>query len=195
MWQHVLLFVFVFAEASVEGATSLSTYQPFLPSQRVDVQLLPSKNEDMERALDSDPENLLAEAVRLLQIDNIQTLERKLLLIESSLKETEEEVQTMKVGLENAQKAYGLALEEATSTHLNKIQAMSSELGRARTSHALEIEKIRSTHQDEIQTMKLESEMMMRVDKKTKTFLVGLLFIGRGVWILVNFIEKTVSTL
>ena len=191
MWQHVLLFVFVFAEASVEGATSLSTYQPFLPSQRVDMQLLPddrepSKNEDMERALDSDPGKLLAEAVRLLQIDNIQTLEKKLLLTESSLKE----VQTMKVGLEKAQKAYALALEEALSTHLNK--AMSSELGRA---HALEIEKIRSTHQDEIQTMKLESEMMMRVDKKTKTFLVGLLFIGRGVWILVNFIEKTVSTL
>ena len=187
MWQHVLLLVFVFAEV----ATSLSTYQPFLPSQRVDMQLLPdnrepSKNEDMERALDSDPGKLLAEAVRLLQIDNIQTLEKKLLLTESSLKE----VQTMKVGLEKAQKAYALALEEALSTHLNK--AMSSELGRA---HALEIEKIRSTHQDEIQTMKLESEMMMRVDKKTKTFLVGLLFIGRGVWILVNFIEKTVSTL
>ena len=186
MWQHILLFVFVFAEASVEGATSLSTYQPFLPSKRVDVQLLPSKNEDMERALDSDPEKLLAGAVRLLLIENIHTLEKKLLLTESSLKE----VQTMKVGLEKAQKAYALALEEALSTHLNK--AMSSELGRA---HALEIEKIRSTHQDGIQTMKLESEMMMRVDKKTKTFLVGLLFIGRGVWILVNFIEKTVSTL
>ena len=189
MWQHV--FLFVFAEASVEGATSISTYQPFLPSQRVDMQLLPddrepSKKEDTERALDSDPEKLLAGAVRLLQIDNIHTLEKKLLLTESSLKE----VQTMKVGLEKAQKAYALALEEALSTHLNK--AMSSELGRA---HALEIEKIRSTHQDEIQTMKLESEMMMRVDKKTKTFLVGLLFIGRGVWILVNFIEKTLSTL
>ena len=123
MWQHVLLFVFLFAEE----ATTLSTYQPFLPSQRVDVQLFPddgepSKNEDLERALDSDPENLLAEAVRLLQIDNIQTLEKKLLLIESSLKEKEEEVQTVKVELENAQKAYGLALEEAPLDH--SVQSM-----------------------------------------------------------------------
>ena len=160
MWQHVLLFVFVFAEASVEGATSISTYQPFLPAQRVDVQLLPDdqeslENEEMERTLDSDPENLLTEVVRLLQIDNVQTLEKKLLLTESSLKDKEEE-------LENANKAYALEMEEATSTHLDEIQAIRSELGSAQTAHALEIEEIRSTHQDKIKTMKLESEKIQK---------------------------------
>ena len=98
MWQHVLLFVFVLAEASAE---EISTYQPFLPAHRVDVQLLPDdqeslENEEMERTLDSDPENLLTEAVRLLQIDNVQTLEEKLRLTENSLKEKEEETKLLK---------------------------------------------------------------------------------------------------
>ena len=148
---------------------------PFLPTnpsyllsmQIADVQLLPNpddreplENENMESTLDSDPENLLSEAVRLLQIDNVQILEERLLVTESSLKEKEKEaeVQAIEVELENAQKAYALEMEETMSTHQGDIQALRSELGSAQTAHTLEIEEIRSTYQDEIKTMKAESE-------------------------------------
>ena len=60
--------------------------------------------------------------------------------------------------MENAQKAYALAMEKATSTHLDEIQPMRSELGSAQTAHDLEVEATRSKHQDEIDTMKLELE-------------------------------------
>ena len=105
MW-HLALLIFLCAELSAEEfttpPTTLPTSQPVLPTQRVDVQLLPDdqeplENEDTESTLDSDPENLLTEAVRLLQIDTVQTLEKKLRLTENSLKEKEEE-------LENTQK-------------------------------------------------------------------------------------------
>ena len=107
MWLLFFLFVF-FSEASEEESTTLPTYQPLLPTHRVDVQQLPDdqeslENEEMERAVDSDPENLLTEAVRLLQIDNVQTLEEKLHLTENSLKEKE---------LENTQKAHALETED-----------------------------------------------------------------------------------
>ena len=102
--------------------TTLSTHQPFLPTQRVDLHLLPddqepSENEDMERALDSDPQNLLTEAVRLLQIDNVQALEEKLRLAESSLKEKEEEVHKMKVEMEGTKQAHASELAETLSAH------------------------------------------------------------------------------
>ena len=101
MWQLTLLLFLCAEPSAAEELTTPSTSlptsppttppstlpsdQPFPPAQRVDSQQLlddqePAENEDMERALDSDPQNLLTEAVRLLQIDNVQALEEKLRL-------------------------------------------------------------------------------------------------------------------
>jgi len=164
MWHLFFLFVFV-ADVPAEELSTPPTYQPFLPTQHVDVQLLPddqepSAKEDKESVLD--PENLLIEAVRLLQIDNIQTLEEKLHLAESALKEKEEEVQIIKVELENTQKAHALAMEEAMSTHQGEIQALRSELESAQTFHAEEIVEMRLTNQNKILAMERESEKIQK---------------------------------
>ena len=82
--RQLLFLLFVFAEASSEESTVLPTYQPLLPTQGVDLQLLPGHHEPLGEedtgTLDLNSETLLTEAVRLLQIDNIQNMEKKLIL-------------------------------------------------------------------------------------------------------------------
>ena len=179
MWQ-LLFLLFVFAEASSEESTVLPTYQPLLTTQGVDLQLLPGHHEPLGEedtgTLDLNSETLLTEAVRLLQIDNIQNMEKKLFLTETSLKEKGEEVQMMKIELEATKKshilgilamklqsektqaAHDLEVEEMTSAHKEEIQTMKIDAEKAQEAHDLELEETQSKHKEEIDAMKLELE-------------------------------------
>ena len=67
-------------------------------------------------------------AIQLLQIDNVQRLERGLLLAETSLKEKEQELQTMTVELENTKRAHATQIEEMRSSHADEIEKQESTL-------------------------------------------------------------------
>ena len=226
MWQ-LLFLLFVFAEASSEESTVLPTYQPLLPTQGVDLQLLPGHHEPLGEedtgTLDLNSETLLTEAVRLLQIDNIQNMEKKLFLTETSLKEKGEEVQMMKIELEATKKshileilamklqsektqaAHDLEVEEMTSAHKEEIQTMKIDAEKAQEAHDLELEETQSKHKEEIDAMKLElentkqahavqiDETRSRYDKDVKTTEILLQEKIEKSWTLVNFMMEVLK--
>ena len=93
----------------------------------------------------------------LLAETSLKTAENSLQTVESSLREKEQEVRTMKIELEDNQKA-----------HANEIDEIKSR-------HASEVDEIKSRHNDEVKELRAEDEKswtlvnhMMRALQKSK---------------------------
>merc|ERR1712013_689275 len=102
---------------------------------------------------------LVDEAVKLLQIDNVQSLEKNLLDVKAEKAEKEQEVEALKAELELAKNIHAAQMAEMKS------------------SHAGELEKLRSTLQGEVGECKenilgnlkmvRDSQEVIQVQKKT----------------------------
>merc|ERR1712012_768434 len=93
---------------------------------------------------------LVDEAVKLLQIDNVQSLEKNLLNVKAEKAEKEQEVEALKAELELAKNNHAAQMAEMKS------------------SHAEELEKLRSTLQGKVDKSWTLVDFMMKVLKKTQ---------------------------
>jgi len=93
---------------------------------------------------------LVDEAVKLLQIDNVQSLEKNLLDVKAEKAEKEQEVEALKAELELAKNIHAAQMAEMKS------------------SHAGELEKLRSTLQGKVDKSWTLVDFMMKVLKKTQ---------------------------
>merc|ERR1712012_1117542 len=93
---------------------------------------------------------LVDEAVKLLQIDNVQSLEKNLLNVKAEKAEKEQEVEALKAELELAKNNHAAQMAEMKS------------------SHAEELEKLRSTLQGKVDKSWTLVDFMMKVLKRTQ---------------------------
>merc|ERR1712012_585417 len=104
---------------------------------------------------------LVDEAVKLLQIDNVQSLEKNLLDVKAEKAEKEQEVEALKAELELAKNNHAAQMAEMKSSH-------AGELEKQRSTMQGKLEERRSTLQGKVDKSWTLVDFMMKVLKKTQ---------------------------